>query len=380
MLTLYELVWRPAAALIRRSDPQVAHDRTLALMRLADGSDTVGSLARLANRLAFPERPTNVGGVTLPHPIILAAGLVKGDGFDDEAAARAAVAAGRNIVPGWRSATALMGAVEVGSFTLRPRLGNRGRVLWRDHAARSMQNRIGLRNPGARAAAAHLRSVASRLPAVWGLNIAASPGVDDLDRSAAEIGEAAAIFAEALGDLERGPAWFTLNLSCPNTEDDPRGRQSGDVALRLGRTLVEAVGVPVWLKIGPDLSAEQISALAAAATETGLRAIIATNTLARPTPEGGAWAGLSGAPLRPLALRSVTALREAIDAAGGGLDVIACGGILEGSDLRAFQAAGARAAMVYSALVFRGPLAAALILREAEAQTAVETAPWGGHA
>ena len=43
-----------------------------------------------------------------------------------------------------------------------------------------------------------------------------------------------------------------------------------------------------------------------------------------------------------------------------------CGGLLDGADWRAFQAAGARAGMIYSALVFRGPLAAALILHEAE--------------
>ena len=42
------------------------------------------------------------------------------------------------------------------------------------------------------------------------------------------------------------------------------------------------------------------------------------------------------------------------------------GGILDGTDLRAFRAAGARAAMLYTAMVLRGPLAAALILREAE--------------
>jgi dihydroorotate dehydrogenase len=49
------------------------------------------------------------------------------------------------------------------------------------------------------------------------------------------------------------------------------------------------------------------------------------------------------------------------------MDIIASGGIQSGADLAAFRAAGARAAMVYSALIFRGPLAPALILREASA-------------
>ncbi len=94
--------------------------------------------------------------MTLPHPLIVAAGLVKGDGFASEAEALAAVARGRNIMPGWRSLPALVGAVEFGSFTRWPRLGNPGCVVWRDMATRSMQNRVGLRNPGATAAAAFL--------------------------------------------------------------------------------------------------------------------------------------------------------------------------------------------------------------------------------
>jgi dihydroorotate dehydrogenase len=50
---------------------------------------------------------------------------------------------------------------------------------------------------------------------------------------------------------------------------------------------------------------------------------------------------------------------------GADIDLVGCGGILTGADWSAFQTAGAKAGMIYSALVFRGPLAAALILHEA---------------
>lgn len=366
VLSVYELAWRPAAALIRGTDAQVAHERTLRLMRRADGVAGLDALARLANRLVFPRRPTRVGGVQLPHPIILAAGLVKGDGFREEAQAMTALHRHRNVVPGWRSLPALLGAVEFGSFTRRPRLGNRGRVLWRDDANGSMQNRIGLRNPGVRAAAAHLRSNARLLPPVWGLNLALSPGVEDLDQGTAEIREAAAYVRDAFGDVGGGPAWYTLNLSCPNTEDDPHGRQTDEQARRYASALVEVADAPVWVKIGPDLGDEQIGLLARAFADAGVRAVVATNTLPAAAPGGGPQAGMSGARLRPLALRTVTRLDAAIREIAAPLDIVACGGIMNGADLLAFQAAGARAAMVYSALVFRGPLAGALILREAD--------------
>ena len=124
--------------------------------------------------------------------------------------------------------------------------------------------------------------------------------------------------------------------------------------------------LPIWVKVGPDLSDEQLRSLVSACTATGVRALVATNTWARPAPTDGGSAGLSGAGLRPLALDTVRRLSTIVARdRGRALDIVACGGILSGADLLAFQAAGARAAMIYSALVFRGPLAGALILREA---------------
>ena len=117
---------------------------------------------------------------------------------------------------------------------------------------------------------------------------------------------------------------------------------------------------------GPDLSDEQLAGLVAAFAQTGVRTVVATNTQPRPVPGGHGLAGVSGSRLRPSALDVVARLNRTINVSGLRLDIIAGGGILEGFHLRAFRAAGARAAMLYTAMVLRGPLAAALILREAE--------------
>ncbi len=363
---LYELVWRPAASAIARTDAMTAHDRTISLLRSVDGLAPAVAVAQAVADAALPQRPVFVGGVHLPYPTIVAAGLVKGDGFATEEEALAAVRAGRDIVPGWRSASAIAGPVEFGSYTRHPRLGNRGQVLWRDSAAGWRQNRVGLRNPGARAAAAYLARHAADLPPTWGLNLAVSPGQTDVARSRQELVEAARFFGEAFAGLEAGPSWVTLNLSCPNTQDDPRGNQSAELAHALADALARTVPVPLWVKIGPDLSDAQLGGIVAALGSTGTRAIVATNTLAQPTPDGRAIAGVSGTRLRPAALATVSRLKRTIDGAGSALDIVGGGGILHGADLRAFRAAGARAVMLYTALVLRGPLAAALILEEAE--------------
>ena len=362
---LCELAWRPAAAILRRTDPMTAHARTVSLMRAGDGVPGLAGGARLLHGLAFPPQPIHVGGVDLPYPLIVAAGLVKGDGFADEAAALEAVRAGRDIIPGWRATPALAGPVEFGSYTRHPRLGNSGRVLWRDLDEGWMQNRVGLRNPGARAAAAHLARHATDLPATWGLNLALSPGLDDPGQSRDEIVEAASFFTTAFAGLEAGPSWLTLNLSCPNTEDDPRGNQSAELARELCGGLSRLSHIPLWVKLGPGLSDEQLTALVEAFAETGVCAVVATNTLPQPDPDGAGMAGVSGTLLRSSALDTVARLNRAIDVSGAPLDIVGGGGILSGDDLRAFGDAGAVAGMLYTALVVRGPLAAALILREA---------------
>lgn len=384
ILDLYEGLWASLAApLIRRMDAHTAHERLIEAVRRLDSIDEMVALAEWVNRRVLPAQPAQVGGVTLPHPIILSAGFVKGDGFANEDSALTAVDAGRNVIPGWRFMPALVGAVEFGSFTRYPRLGNPGRVIWRDDSTVSTQNRVGLRNPGAGAAARFLAAHRHQLPPVFGINIAVSPGVTDPDREESEILEAAERFTAAFaptnsevspslvksdsGQAGRSlptPSWYTLNLSCPNTEDDPGANQTEAKARRLCGVLVAAVHAPVWVKISPDLSSEQVVALMRVFAETGVRAVIASNTLAQPTPDGSALGGVGGGGLRDSALAVVRWLSQVKGEGGYAPDIIGCGGILNGSHLETFRAGGAAAFMVYSALVFRGPLAAALILGE----------------
>ncbi len=378
----YTRLLRPV---IFRSSAQTAHERLIRLMRIADHwfYPPLGAV----HSLAFAATPVTAGGVTLPAPLILAAGLVKGDGFESEADALAAVRAGRNIIPGWRCVPRLAGLVEFGSFTRWPRLGNPGVVVWRDVPTHSTQNRVGLRNPGALAAAEFLAARQADLPPLFGINIAVSPGVDDPDQQADEMIAALSAF------VERGvfPAWFTLNLSCPNTEDDPTGNQTADGARQLcaaassalGRGVLQyapttsapaapsegEVNIPLWVKLGPNLSAEQYRALMAVFAETGVRAVVATNTLPEPSPaDATVTAGVGGGRLHPHALKTAAALVQEKTTHAYPVDVIGCGGVVDGLTFQAFTGAGVAAVQYWSALVYRGPLAAALIAHEANHQ------------
>lgn len=355
--------------LIFRLSAQRAHTSLTKLLRRLDRSPVAIRLARRLHDASLESNPLDVGGTQLSYPLILAAGLVKGDGFPDEAAAmRAIQETNRNIIPGWRILPALVGPVEFGSFTRHPRQGNVGTVVWRHAASRSTRNRIGLKNPGARAASAFLALRKDQLPAQFGINIAVSPGESDAETGAREVVESLEFFLDA----GIHPSWFTLNLSCPNTEDDPLNHQLEDETRLFCSRFIDCLAsrelnLPLWVKISPGLAQTQYRSLIRIFRDIGVRAVIATNTLPQPSPADPTQiAGAGGSALFQPALDAIRHLRAASRELNYDGDLIACGGILDGASWRAYRDLGVQAAQYWSALVYRGPLAAALIESEAE--------------
>ena len=363
-------IYQLARPLVFRQSAQDAHHRVMDLLARSDNNEALLSAVRVVNNLAFQNAELTVGGVTLPHPFILAAGFVKGLGFADERTALAAIKQNVNLIPGWRTVPALVGPVEFGSFTRYPRTGNPGVVMWRDKGTFSTQNRIGLKNPGAVAAAAFLSVNKHHIPPTFGINIAVSPGVSDPAEEKTHVIDSINSF------IARGvyPSWFTLNLSCPNTEDDPEGNQTEHGARELCGAVIDALAhsnaetgrnFPLWVKISPNLSEEQYSALMRAFDETGAKAVIATNTLPAPAPDDpNTIAGVGGGKLHEAAVNTTRILTTEARQHGYAVDVIGCGGVQDPQSYRNFVSAGAKAVQYWSSMIYRGPLVAALIQNE----------------
>jgi dihydroorotate dehydrogenase len=361
---LYERIARP---LIFRGSVQRAHEQILTMLRWLDQQNSLQSVVEKFHNAAFETCAVNVGGVELPSPLMLAAGFVKGTGFESEEAALAAVQRGENIIPGWRSMPRLVGAVEFGSFTRWPRLGNPGNVIWRDVRTRSTQNRGGLKNPGARAAAAFLKLHSDQLPPIFGINIAVSPGVSDPAQEQREVLEALDFFlSESIY-----PSWLALNISCPNTEDDPGDHQTEDRMRQLCSAVIAHLPqtTPLWVKISPDLASEQYDILMRVFAETGVRAVIATNTLPEPTPDDPhLMAGVGGGKLHDTAVAVAARLMREKSQHGYTVDIIGCGGIQDATTYQDFTQLGIKAGQYWTALVYHGPLAAALIAKPCTGQ------------
>jgi dihydroorotate dehydrogenase len=288
-----------------------------------------------ALRLMPPRRPpdfpsslkTRLAGIDFPTPIGLAAG------FDKDAE-----------VPEQMLSFGF-GFVEVGTLTPRPQEGNTKPRLFRLKRDGAVINRMGFNNGGQPAAYARLREC-MHLPGVIGVNVGANK--DSADRI-----EDYVAGVRAMAPVAR---YLTINISSPNTPG-LRGLQD-EGALEELLAAVQQVGVrkPFFLKVAPDLADGDAERIVRAAIDHGIDAIIVSNTTVARPPLKSRYAkelgGLSGAPLKPLALEALRRFRRA---SAGEIPLIGVGGITSAEDAWQRIRAGASLVQLYSAMVYEGP-------------------------
>ena len=301
---------------------------------------TIGAL-----KLLPPHRPPNfpsslktrVAGLDFPTPVGLAAG------FDKDAEV-----AEQMLLFGF-------GFVEVGTLTPLPQQGNPKPRLFRLREDRAVINRLGFNNEGQPLAYGRLQFDA-KFPGIVGVNIGTNKdSVDRIDDYARGV--------RAMAPVAR---YLTINVSSPNT---PGLRQLQDEGAL--KALLEAVnearpknGPPIFLKVAPDLGEGESDQITRVAIQHGVDALIVANTtVSRPllkSRHANEAGGLSGAPLKPLALK---ALRDFRSASGGQIPLIGVGGIANADDAWERIRAGASLVQLYSAMVYEGPGIAARIAR-----------------
>ena len=308
--------------MLHRFDPETAHGLSLTALRLG--------LAPLPGPVTSARLKTELAGLSLPNPVGLAAGYDKN-----------AVALGPLSRAGF-------GFLEVGAATPLPQEGNPKPRLFRlteDHAA---INRFGFNNQGAVLIATRL-ATRKRGSVPVGINLGANKTSTDR----------AADFAQVLALCGPHVDFATVNVSSPNTEKlrDLQG-PAALAALLEGVMHVCATlarPIPIFLKIAPDLSPDDLAALADVALSSGLSGIIATNTtLSRDglrAPQKSETGGLSGAPLFEKSTRVLAQLSKLTQ---GKLPLIGVGGISSPEQAYAKICAGASAVQIYTSMVYQG--------------------------
>jgi dihydroorotate dehydrogenase len=316
------LMERAGLALLHRLDPERAHG--LSLVALNTG------LAPLPGPVTSPRLATTLAGLALPNPVGLAAG------YDKNATAVAALS------------RAGFGFIEVGAATPLPQPGNPRPRLFRLTEDRAAINRFGFNNDGAEAIALRL-SARTRTQVPVGLNLGANKTSENR----------AADFARVLALCGPHVDFATVNVSSPNTEK-LRDLQGPAALAALLSGVMEARAalpqpIPVFLKIAPDLTPDDLAQIAEVALAAGLAGIIATNTtLSREglkSANRDQQGGLSGVPLFEKSTRVLAQLSQLTE---GKLPLIGVGGIATPEQAYQKIRAGASAVQLYTAMVYEG--------------------------
>jgi len=254
-------------------------------------------------------------GLKLKNPLMLAAGIMGTTGGSMK-----------------RIAEAQAGAVVTKSVGLEPKSGHSNPSMVEVDCG--YMNAMGLPNP-------------SYKNFQQEIDMAKEGGVPVI---ASIFGGCALDFSEIAAGLDADA--FELNVSCPHAHG--YGAEIGtDPALveDITREVKNAVDVPVWVKLTPNVT--NIKSIGLAAQNGGADAVVAINTVRAMAIDiesgypilGNKFGGLSGRAIKPVAIKCVYDLYEALD-----IPVIGVGGISDWKDSIEFIMAGAQAVEIGSAI------------------------------
>lgn len=270
----------------------------------------------------MPELSVKIAGISLRNPTMLASG------FLDET--------GGSLLRVFRAGA---GAVVTKSIGPQPRTGYPNPTVVELDIG--MLNAVGLPNPGVEEFRDEVKVA--------------------LDGGAVVIGSVFGKDADEYVDVARrlgsyGVAAIELNLSCPHAKGlGTEIAQSTEAVREFTAAVKGKVNVPVFPKLSPNVA--DIASFAQAAEDGGADSIVAINTVKAMAiaPElripilSYRYGGLSGPAIRPIGVRCVYEIFEAVD-----VPIVGVGGITTGNDALEYIMAGARAVQIGTAIAGHG--------------------------
>jgi len=226
-----------------------------------------------------------------------------------------------------------LGAVFTKGITFKARQGNPPPRLWETPSG--ILNSIGLENPGVEA------FVSEYLPKIKDLGTVIIPNI-----SGSTVEEYCQV-AEHLNGKE-GVAALEVNISCPNVKEGGMAFGScPEVAANVVKEVKKVTNLPLIVKLSPNVT--NVVAVAKAVEEQGADALSLINTLlgmaidikTQKPALGNVMGGLSGPAVKPVAVRMVWQVSQAVK-----IPIVGMGGIDSWQDAVEFMLAGADAVCI----------------------------------
>jgi dihydroorotate dehydrogenase len=286
------------------------------------------------------QKPVEFAGILFPNRVGLAAG------FDKNAKYLCVMQA------------LGFGHVEIGTVTPKGQAGNDKPRLFRIIPDEAVINRMGFNNDG-------LEEIKLRLKnRPKGLIVGGNIGKNKVTPNEEAVNDYLICFEGLYPYVD----YFTVNVSSPNTPGLRALQDRGPLTeilnalLEKRKTLIEAgqKKLPVFLKIAPDLTKEQLDDIVLLTKETGIDGIVATNTTisreglsaSKADIDAIGAGGLSG---KPVFERSTEVLQYLNQAFKGSVPMIGVGGISNKANADAKLQAGAELVQIYSGFIYHGP-------------------------
>lgn len=237
-----------------------------------------------------------------------------------------------------------LGAIEVGTVTPEAQPGNPKPRLFRYPEIEGLRNCMGFNNDGMMAMKKSLSS-AKRRGRCLGINLGKNKSTPQE--------KAFEDYQKLYAELAPLADYVVVNISSPNTPGlrDLQAKEGFVQILEGLKKEREACPKPVFVKISPDLSLDDVKVLLDIAQDYELRGVIATNTSKK---EDWGEGGVSGRPIFEHSRRMRQYVLEEIKT-NPDFHCIGVGGFSSFDDVWDFWKSGGKAVQVYSAFIFQGP-------------------------
>lgn len=336
---MYKRIIRPILFLF---SPEASHYIVVTMLKIGNAIPFVSRILKKSFCVDSPMLETMVAGLKFPNPVGVAAG------FD------------KNAVVFKELGDLGFGFVEIGTVTPLAQSGNAKPRLFRLPKDKALINRMGFNNLGVEKIATRLMGRKPGL--IIGGNIGKNKEVSNE--------EASKDYEKCFECLFDHVDYFVVNVSSPNTPN-LRNLQEKEPLTNLlsglqNKNEKHDTPKPIFLKIAPDLTNEQLDDIIDLVKNCKISGVIATNTtISREglktdvTPFGNG--GLSG---KPVLKRSTEVVKYLFGKSEGSFPIIASGGIHSMEDAMEKFNAGACLIELYTGFIYEGPMLVKRINKE----------------